>query len=180
MITASEEIPRFGDGDIQFFPSNDQVEDFMVYLISYLQKWGVLVCIFLVIAFMLFSLVSSGRKNPKLVRTFKFFSYGFTFIGVVFTFLPYFILSEYNNNEIPSLPNDETSRTGLESILYYLTSWELIVCCYIILISILFAYTAKIRNNIRLNRKYSFFAYGAFILGIIFYFSPDFIMDYLG
>ncbi|MEF2247979.1 hypothetical protein [Paenibacillus sp. IITD108] len=179
MATLNQELPKLNDGGSQFFPSNDQVEDFMVYFISYLQKWGVLICVILVMAAMLGSLLAEAKKNPKFVRTFKFFSYGFAFIGVVLAFLPYFVLSEYNNTNIPDLPNDESSRSTLESVLYYLKSWQLLMCAYIIAIGSIFAYTARIRNNLRLKRKYHFFVYGAVLLAIVFYFLPGFVLNYL-
>ncbi|OIJ13359.1 hypothetical protein BKP35_08985 [Anaerobacillus arseniciselenatis] len=76
-------------------PSSGQSEKFLIELLSYVQQWGVLVCI--VAAFLCFIVAKlfKVKKNPKSQRIWRFYSYGFIFIAVILAVLPYIALRFY-------------------------------------------------------------------------------------
>ncbi len=76
-------------------PTNGESEAFFLEFLSYTQQWGVLVCIVAALLCFVVSKVFKVKKNPKSQRNWRFFSYGFVFIAVVFAFLPYIALRFY-------------------------------------------------------------------------------------
>ncbi|MEF3309406.1 hypothetical protein PV433_10880 [Paenibacillus sp. GYB004] len=175
----SRDIPLLpddsGDGILPL-PTNDDLINFLAYL----QKWGVIVSFLLFTVMILLALIAKANKNPSLQRSFKFFAYGLAIIAVALAFLPYYVIYQVESTALPSSPTDESSHSTIAIILSYIKAWEVIICLYIIMIASLFAATAKIRNNLMLKRKYSFFAYGAALLGGILFFLPQLILNYLG
>ncbi|MEF3304159.1 hypothetical protein [Paenibacillus sp. GYB003] len=175
----SQDIPSLrdnsGDGLLPL-PTNDDLINFLAYL----QKWGVIVALILFSCMILLALIAKFNKNPSLLRSFKFFAYGFGIIAVALAFLPYYVLYQVESGDLPKSPTDENSRSTISIFLSYIKAWEIIVCLYIIMIASIFAGTAKIRNNLMLQRKYSFYAYGAAILGGVLFFLPQLIFSYLG
>lgn len=95
----AENLPRISDPQdnmLPSLPSDQQTELWLVGVLAFLQKWAFFVCIVLVIIFVLNAAISKARKNPKLVRFWKFLAYGVGLIGIVFALLPYFVLGELN------------------------------------------------------------------------------------
>lgn len=76
-------------------PSEDQSEFFFLELVSYVQQWGVLVCIVAAILCFIVAKLFKVKKNPKSQRIWRFYSFGFIFIAVICAFLPYIALKFY-------------------------------------------------------------------------------------
>lgn len=76
-------------------PSSDQSERFFIELLSYVQQWGVLSCIVAALLCFIVAKLFKVKKNPKAQRIWRFYSYGFIFIAVVFAVLPYIALRFY-------------------------------------------------------------------------------------
>lgn len=165
-----------------FLPTQQQTESFLIDIMVYLQKWGFIICVITVITLTLFALIAKMRKNPKLLRVFKFFGYGVSIIGIGLAFLPYLVLDNLANENDPislTLPTDIQSENKLNSVLYYLRRWEVWICMTIVGISLLYVGTAKIRKNLRLQRIYMYFTYGAVIIGTLLFYLPSFIINRL-
>jgi len=170
------------DSGFSIFPSQEQTENYLVDILAYLQKWGFFTCLVLIIVLTLLGLVAKMRKNPKMLRVFKFLGYGLGIIGLCFVFLPYYALENTASPEgslIPSIPSEVASQNKMGIIMFYIQRWEVLVTLSIILISIVYAIMAKIKKNQKLQRVYVFFAYGAALTGILLFFLPAFIINKL-
>lgn len=170
------------DSGFTIFPSQEQTENYLVDILAYLQKWGLLICFIIIFVIIILSLIANMRKNPRLVRVFNFIGYGAGIIGLCFVFLPYFTLENMASPEgsaIPSIPSDAESHSKMAILMFYLQRWEVLVSLSIVLISILFAIIAKIKKNLKLQRVHLFFAYGAIISGVLLFYLPTFIINKL-
>ncbi|MFT0139194.1 hypothetical protein ACEK07_30255 [Alcanivoracaceae bacterium MT1] len=76
-------------------PTAEQTESFFFEFLSYVQQWGVLICIVVAILCFIVSKVFKIKKNPKSQQVWRFASYGFCFIAIVLAFLPYIALRFY-------------------------------------------------------------------------------------
>lgn len=76
-------------------PSAEQSEKFFLEFLSYVQQWGVLTCIVAALLCFIVAKLFKVKKNPKAQRIWRFYSYGFVFIAVIFAFLPYVALRFY-------------------------------------------------------------------------------------
>jgi predicted membrane channel-forming protein YqfA (hemolysin III family) len=76
-------------------PSQEQSESFFLEFVSYVQQWGVLFCIVAALLCFIVSKLFKVKKNPKSQRIWRFYSFGFVFIAIIFAFLPYIALRFY-------------------------------------------------------------------------------------
>lgn len=76
-------------------PTSQQSESWFLEFLSYVQQWGVLVCIVAAILCFTVSRIAKIRKNPQSQRIWRFYSYGLLFIAIVCAFLPYIALRFY-------------------------------------------------------------------------------------
>jgi hypothetical protein len=76
-------------------PSDQQTESFFLEMLSYVQQWGVLACFVAAILCFIVSKLFKIKKNPQSQRIWRFYSYGFVLIAVIFAFLPYIALRFY-------------------------------------------------------------------------------------
>lgn len=76
-------------------PSSTESESFFLEFLSYVQQWGVLACIVAALLSFIVSRVLKIKKNPRGQRVWRFYSYGFVFIAIIFAFLPYIALRFY-------------------------------------------------------------------------------------
>ena len=92
----SEPLVKFEEDTLlPALPSAGQSESFFLEFLSYAQQWGVLFCIVAAILCFIVAYLFKIRKNPKSQRSWRFLSYGFVFIAIVFAFLPYIALRFY-------------------------------------------------------------------------------------
>jgi hypothetical protein len=76
-------------------PTEAATEEWLFTSLAYLQKWGFLACLILIVICFFMVKLFKIRKNPQLVRMWKFWAYGFAFIGIFFAVLPYIIIRFY-------------------------------------------------------------------------------------
>jgi predicted membrane channel-forming protein YqfA (hemolysin III family) len=76
-------------------PSDNQSESFFLEMLSYVQQWGVLACLVAAILCFVVSKLFKIKKNPQSQRIWRFYSYGFVVIAIIFAFLPYIALRFY-------------------------------------------------------------------------------------
>ncbi|MYL35441.1 hypothetical protein GLW08_21400 [Pontibacillus yanchengensis] len=73
-------------------PTDEEMENFVVELLAFLQQWGVIVCSITALICIVIYQLFKVRKNPQLVRLWRFLAYGFIFIAIVFAVSPYLLL----------------------------------------------------------------------------------------
>lgn len=96
MILADGPLVKIKDDTmLPNLPSSQQSQAFFLEFVSYVQQWGVLVCIVAAILCFIVAKVFKIKKNPKAQRIWRFYSYGFVFIAVICAFLPYIALRFY-------------------------------------------------------------------------------------
>lgn len=76
-------------------PSEMQAQTWLIDFLAFTQKWGLILCIILILISIVQVKLFKIRKNPQLVRFWKFSAYGFAFIGIVFAVLPYIVFKFY-------------------------------------------------------------------------------------
>jgi len=76
-------------------PTQAESEQFFLTILSYVQQWGVLICVVGAVLCLITVQVFKVRKNPQSQRVWRFWGYGFIVIAVIFAFLPYIALRFY-------------------------------------------------------------------------------------
>lgn len=71
---------------------NETVEHYVLLSLSIAQKWGVIATVMAAIMLWGMGNIFKVRKNVKMKQTFNFWSIGMSFLAVVFTIAPYFLM----------------------------------------------------------------------------------------
>jgi hypothetical protein len=95
MIFTKAPLVQLEEDTMLNLPSDQQTESFFLEMLSYVQQWGVLACFVAAILCFIVSKLFKIKKNPQSQRIWRFYSYGFVIIAVIFAFLPYIALRFY-------------------------------------------------------------------------------------
>lgn len=83
------------DSILPDLPTDQQMNELMLEVLSFLQQWGVIFCIIFFLICLVQVQLFKARKNPQAQKYWKFLGWGMVFLSSVFALLPYIVLKFY-------------------------------------------------------------------------------------